>query len=171
MPAYLIVDGRFRQKHPLGPLLPMATPRRYILNGHLKGAQTLEELAAKCGIDAAGLVAEVKKLNGFCFSGVDADFGQGGNEIDRFYGDPSVKPNACLGPLDTPPYYAVELWPGDLCTKGGLMTDSWARVLRGDGSPVEGLYATGNCSASVMGDSYAGAGATIGPSMVFGSSS
>lgn len=168
IPAYLIVDERFRRKYPLSPMLPGAKPDKYIRNGYLKVGQTLEELATKCGIDAEGLIAEVKKFNEFCVDGVDLDYRRGGNEIDRYYGDPAVRPNACLGPLDSPPFYAVELWPGDLGTKGGMVTDANGRVLREDGSPVEGLYATGNCSASVMGGSYAGAGATIGPSMVFG---
>ncbi len=110
----------------------------------------------------------MKKFNGYAVAGKDLDFKKGDTTIDRFYSDPSVRPNPCLGPLDKPPYYAIELWPGDLGTKGGLVTDDHARVLRQDGSPIEGLYATGNCSAAVMGNSYAGAGATIGPSMVFG---
>src|SRR3546814_16922005 len=65
-------------------------------------------------------------------------------------------------------------WSSDVCssdllgTKGGLVTDEHARVLREDGSVIEGLYATGNATASVMGNEYAGPGATIGPSMVFG---
>ena len=41
-------------------------------------------------------------------------------------------------------------------------------MLRGDGSRIPGLYAAGNASAAVMGHSYAGAGATIGPAMTFG---
>jgi 3-oxosteroid 1-dehydrogenase len=123
-------------------------------------ADTLEGLAEKCGIDPQGLVAEVARFNQYAITGKDLDFKKGDTSIDRFYADPSVRPNPCLGPLDKPPYYAIELWPGDLGTKGGLVTDDHARVLRQD--------ATGNCSAAVMGNSYAGAGATIGPSMVFG---
>jgi 3-oxosteroid 1-dehydrogenase len=60
------------------------------------------------------------------------------------------------------------MWPGDLGTKGGLVTDEWARVLRTDGTSIEGLYAVGNSMSSVMGNSYPGAGATIGPAMTFG---
>jgi succinate dehydrogenase/fumarate reductase flavoprotein subunit len=48
------------------------------------------------------------------------------------------------------------------------MTDEYARVLRDDGRFIPGLYATGNTSAAVMGRTYAGAGATIGPAMAFG---
>jgi 3-oxosteroid 1-dehydrogenase len=168
IPAYFIMDKRFRSRYPAGPMMPMYTPKRFISNGYLKVADTLEGLAEKCGIDPVGLVAEVKKMNQYAITGKDPDFQKGDTAIDRFYSDPSVRPNPCLGRLDRPPYYAIELWPGDLGTKGGLVTDDHARVLRQDGSPIEGLYATGNCSAAVMGNSYAGAGATIGPSMVFG---
>jgi len=110
----------------------------------------------------------VKRHNRFAGTGRDTDFKKGDSPIDRYYSDPNVKPNPCLGALDSPPSYAIEVWPGDLGTKGGLVTDARARVLREDGSPIGGLYAVGNCSASVMGDTYAGAGATIDPSMVFG---
>jgi 3-oxosteroid 1-dehydrogenase len=168
IPAYLIMDKRYRSRYPTSPMLPMLTPRKYIQNGYLKVADSIEELAGRCGIDPRGLSAELEQFNHFAASGRDPFFRRGDSVIDRFYGDPSVKPNPCLGPLDKHPYYAVELWPGDLGTKGGLNTDAHARVLRQDGSPIEGLYAVGNCSASVMANSYAGAGATIGPSMVFG---
>jgi 3-oxosteroid 1-dehydrogenase len=87
---------------------------------------------------------------------------------DRYYGDPRNHPNPCLGQLRKPPFYAARIVPGDLGTKGGLRTDERARVLRDDGTPIPGLYAAGNASASVMGHSYAGAGATIGPAMTFG---
>ncbi len=168
IPAYFIMDGRFRRKYPAGPIMPGTSGRRFVASGYLKVADTIEELAGKCGIDPRGLATEVEKLNRYAASGTDLDFHKGDTAIDRFYADPSVRPNPCLGPLDTPPYCAFELWPGDLGTKGGLVTDDQARVLGQDGSPIEGLYATGNSSASVMGNSYAGAGATIGPSMVFG---
>ena len=70
--------------------------------------------------------------------------------------------------MNKPPYYALELVPGNLGTKGGLRTEAHARVVREDGSPIEGLYAIGNCAASVMGDTYPGAGSTIAPAMTFG---
>ena len=168
IPAFFVMDGHFRKKYPAGPIMPMASVGRFVASGFLKVADTIEGLAGKCGIDPKGLADEVETLNRYAATGQDLDFRKGDTAIDRFYADPSVRPNPCLAPLDTPPYCAFELWPGDLGTKGGLVTDQEARVLRGDGSPIEGLYATGNCSASVMGNSYAGAGATIGPSMVFG---
>ena len=56
----------------------------------------------------------------------------------------------------------------DLGTKGGVVTDEHARALREDGSVIDGLYAAGNVSASVMGRTYPGPGSTIGPAVVFG---
>ena len=108
------------------------------------------------------------QTSGFAASGVDEDFHRGESAYDRFAGDPTVKPNPNLGPIEKPPFYAVRLYPGDVGTCGGLMTDEFARVLRPDGSVIEGLYATGNSTASVMGRSYPGAGASIGASMTFG---
>jgi 3-oxosteroid 1-dehydrogenase len=87
---------------------------------------------------------------------------------DRYWGDPRRHPNPCLAPLDKPPFYAVELHPGDLGTKGGLVTDTRARVLDVHGAPISGLFATGNCAASAMGIGYPGAGATLAPAMTFG---
>ncbi len=79
-----------------------------------------------------------------------------------------MRPNPNLGVLQQAPYYLVKLWPGDLGTKGGLVTDEWGHALRPDGSVIEGLFATGNSMASVMGNGYPGAGATIGPALTFG---
>jgi predicted oxidoreductase len=86
---------------------------------------------------------------------------------DNYYGDLTL-PNPNLCPLGDPPYYAFRVVLGDLGTSGGLRTDEYARVLRPDDTVVRGLYAVGNTAAPVMGRSYAGAGATIGPAMTFG---
>ena len=80
----------------------------------------------------------------------------------------STKPNPCLAPLRKGPYYAMRLDAGDIGTKGGLLTNQFAQVVRENGQPIAGLYAIGNCSASVMGTSYPGAGGTLGPAMTFG---
>ena len=100
-------------------------------------------------------------------TGHDDDFNRGDSAYDNYYGDPTL-PNPNLHPLGKPPYYAFQIILGDLGTSGGLRTDEYARVLRADDSVVKGLYAVGNASAAVMGRSYAGAGATIGPAMTFG---
>ena len=65
------------------------------------------------------------------------------------------------------PFYAVKMWPGDLGTKGGLVTDEHARVLRPCGETIPGLYAAGNTTASVLGHHHPGPGATIGAAVTF----
>ncbi|MDX5400495.1 MAG: FAD-binding protein, partial [Actinomycetes bacterium] len=136
--------------------------------GMLHTAKTLPELARAIGVDQGNLRATVERFHGFARAGVDGDFGRGNSAYDRYYGDPLVRPNPNLGPLEKGPFTAYELVPGDLGTKGGLLTDADARVLREDGSVIEGLYAAGNNSASVMGRTYPGPGSTIGPALVFG---
>ncbi|NBV89295.1 MAG: FAD-binding protein, partial [Betaproteobacteria bacterium] len=87
---------------------------------------------------------------------------------DRYYGDVNVKPNPCLAPIQKGPFYAMRLDGGDIGTKGGLLTNAHAQVINQSGQPIRGLYAIGNCSSSVMGTSYPGAGSTLGPAMTFG---
>ena len=101
-------------------------------------------------------------------TGVDEDFGRGGNAFDLFFGDPEVDPNPALAPLKTGPFYALPMILGDLGTKGGLRADPHARVLDESGTPIPGLYAAGNIMASWTGSCYPGPGAPIGSSMVFG---
>ena len=129
---------------------------------------TIEALARKLRMEPATLRATVDRFNAFARAGVDDDFGRGRSAYDRYYGDPSVIPNANLGPLEKGPFTAYRVVIGDLGTKGGVVTDEFARALREDGSVIEGLYAAGNNSASVMGRTYPGPGSTIGPATVFG---
>jgi len=174
VPCYMIFDAGYRKKYPIGPLLPAAQQPDFAMPGHLKTsgyikkAKTLDELAGQTGIDAAGLKASVEKINRYARDGKDPDFGRGEGAYQRYYGDETVEPNPCLGPIEKPPFYSIEVYPGDLGTKGGLRTDAGARVLKESGEPIAGLYAIGNCSASVMGGTYPGAGGTIGPAMTFG---
>ncbi|MGV9541856.1 3-oxosteroid 1-dehydrogenase [Nocardia beijingensis] len=169
IPAHFIMDQRFRDRYLfLGNFPKRPLPQKYLDAGIIRQAGTLAELAAKIGVPPAALAATVERFNGFARAGRDEDFRRGDSAYDRYYGDPTVRPNPCLAPLEQGPFYAVEMVPGDLGTKGGLVTDEHARVLDSDDQPIPGLYAAGNNSASVMGNDYAGAGATIGPAMVFG---
>ena len=122
----------------------------------------------KTGLPADALTATVERFNGFARSGVDEDFHRGESAYDRYYGDPTNKPNPNLGEISHAPFYAAKMVPGDLGTKGGVRTDVHGRALRDDGSVIEGLYAAGNVSAPVMGHTYPGPGGTIGPAMTFG---
>ncbi len=168
IPAFLITDAHHRRYYPLGVGLPGVTPKEYFESGMLVKADSLSDLAQKWGIDPKGLEETVQRFNQFAIHGKDEDFHRGDSAYDRIYSDPRVKPNPNLAPLTQPPFYAVKVWPGDLGTKGGLLTDECARVLDQKGTPIPGLYAAGNTSASVMGHTYPGPGSTIGPAMVFG---
>jgi len=169
VPSWMIIDQRYRNRYlfaGLGPRQPF--PGRWYKHGVIKKADTIAGLAAEIGVPADELEATVERFNGFARSGVDKDFHRGESAYDKYYSDPTVKPNPSLHTIDKAPFYAVKIVPGDLGTKGGLVTDERARVLRDDGSVVPGLYAAGNVSAAVMGHTYAGPGATIGPAIVFG---
>ena len=169
IPAWLIVDQRYRNSYVFAGLPPRKPlPRRWYAAGAVFRAATVAELADEVGIAADGLAETISRFNGFARAGKDEDFGRGDSAYDRYYGDPRCRPNPNLAPLAQPPYYAIKIVPGDLGTKGGLRTDERARVLRQDGTVIDGLYSAGNASAAVMGRSYAGAGATIGPAMTFG---
>jgi 3-oxosteroid 1-dehydrogenase len=169
IPAYLVFDQRYRNNYVFAGMPPRKPlPRRWYRAGAVFRAATLAELAAQIGVDAGGLAKTVARFNEFAQAGRDEEFGRGASAYDRYYSDPRCRPNPNLAPLDRPPFYAATIVPGDLGTKGGLRTDERARVLRPDGTVIPGLYAAGNASASVMGHSYAGAGATIGPAMTFG---
>jgi len=169
LPAWLVTDQTYRDRYLFAGRGPRAAlPRRWFAAGVAHRADTLEDLAGRIGAPAEALRSTVERFNGFAALGRDDDFQRGASAYDRYYGDPRQHPNPCLGALRKPPFYAFSLVPGDLGTKGGLRTDERARVLRADGTPIPGLYAAGNASASVMGRGYAGAGATLGPAMTFG---
>ena len=169
VPAWMVMDQRYRNRYLFAGLTArMPFPGRWFKHGTIKKADTLEQLAAEIGIPAEALAATVERFNGFAATGVDEDFHRGESAYDQYYADPTVKPNPSLHRIDQGPFYAAKIVPGDLGTKGGLLTDERARVLRADGSVIPGLYAAGNVSSAVMGHTYAGPGATIGPAMVFG---
>jgi 3-oxosteroid 1-dehydrogenase len=168
VPSWVIMDSRQRSNYPWGTAGPGQVPKEWLDSGYMIKAGSIEELVAKTGIDKAGLAKTLERFNGFCASGIDSDFGRGSRAFDRCHGDPTVKPNPNLGAIEKPPFYAVRMYPGDVGTAGGVVTDEHARVLREDGSVIAGLYATGNCTASVVGRCYPGAGASIGASFTFG---
>lgn len=166
VPSWLVMDARARRRY-LFSIAPTGT-KEMRRNGTIVVADTLVDLARLLHMDPARLRATVERFNGFAATGVDEDFHRGDSAYDRYYGDPSVKPNPNLGPIERGPFTAVRIVPGDLGTKGGLLTDEHARVLNEDGEPIAGLYAAGNTTASVMGRTYPGPGSTIGPAVVFG---
>lgn len=173
VPCWLVFDATCRAKYPLGPFLPGAQQPDWTLparirRDYLKKARTLDALAALVGIDPEGLRATIARFNEFARTGKDLDFQRGETAIETYYGDANVKPNACLAPIEKAPFYAMETFAGDFGTKGGLLADEKARVLRESGEVIAGLYAIGNCSAAAMGRTYPGPGSTLGPAATFG---
>lgn len=169
-PSWMVFDGTYRKKFPMGPVYP-GWPD-WLLSGAvktiLKKAPTIEALAREMGVNPTALSATVARFNQHAAKGEDPDFHRGEAAYDRMYGDPAQTPNPCLRPLDKGPFYALPIYPGDIGTNGGLKTNARAQVVGKDGKPIGGLYAIGNNAASAMGESYPGAGVTIGPAMTFG---
>ena len=168
VPSWAVFDAAFAGKYPIGGVKLKKVHQLWKDTGYLKQADTVEGLAAQIGCDPATLTATIARWNGFVDHGVDEDFGRGARAYDQWLGDPFHQPNRALGRIDTAPFYAVDVVPGDVSTYGGAVTDSAGRVQRDDGSVIAGLYACGVSTASVMGGVYVGAGASIGPSMTFG---
>ena len=172
-PCWMIFDATARWRYPIGVVMPpvimpdLLVPREWWDNVLYK-ANSIQELARKIEIDPAALQRSVERMNGFAERGVDEEFHRGENAYDMVFGDPRNAPNPCLGKIEKAPFYAIPIDLGDIGTKGGLRTNENANVLRADGTPIEGLYATGNVSGAITYDSYPGAGGTIGPAMTFG---
>ncbi len=173
VPCYLIFDAQFREKYTAGHIKPAKItpdsrlPQDYFDKGLLSRADTLFELGATLGMDGHALAQTVADFNHHARLGKDPLFGRGDSLHDRYYADPKVQPNPSLAPLEKAPFYALRCEPGDLDTKGGLLCNEHAQVLDRSGDVIAGLYAAGNASAAVMGDTYPGAGSTIGSAMTF----
>ena len=169
VPCWFIFDQRYLDNYVFASHFPrQPLPRAMLDSGYFRRAATVAALAGELGMDPAVLQQTVSRFNGHARAGRDPDFGRGDSAYNRYFGDPTVEPNPNLAPIDKAPFYAVQVFPGDLGTKGGLVTDEFARVRREDGSLIEGLYCVGNNAASVMGAVYPGPGCTIGPAMTFG---
>lgn len=166
--AYIVCDHAFIARYGLGLVKPAPFPHRaHLRNGYLKRATTIAALAQRLGVDPEGLAAEVERHNRFAASGTDLDFHKGETAFNRYNGDDRGQPNACLLPIDQPPFYAIEIVPCTLGTAVGIRTDAEARVTDERGHPIPGLYACGNDMASVMRGAYPAPGITIGPGLVF----
>ena len=143
-------------------------PQRWYDEGYLRQADSVEALARQIDIDPNALTSTNERFNGFVANNRDEDFHRGERAYDRWLGDSLHLPSPTLGAIDSPPFFAVPVVPGDVGTYGGVVTDEHARVLREDGSVIPRLYATGVSTASVMGRVYPGAGSSVGPAFVWG---
>lgn len=167
--AWLICDHKALRTYGLGCVPPFPMPiGRYLKNGYLKRGTTPEALAAAIGVPPDALKATIANFNQHAAHGKDPEFEKGSKAYNRYQGDALHTPNPCVAPLETGPYYAIKLVPGDIGTFAGLVTDAESRVLTQDRTPVPGLYAVGNDISSIMGGNYPGAGITLGPALTFG---
>ncbi len=168
IPCYLIADAPALRRYGLG-MVRMRTRdlRPFISDGYLTEATSIAELAGRLGMRAEVLEQTVARMNEHAAGGTDPDFGRGSTAYHRVNGDRSHGPNPTLGPIATPPFYALRLYPAEIGQAAGLVTDEWARVLRADGTPIPRLYACGNDANSVMGGTYPAPGITLGPAIVF----
>lgn len=167
--CWMICDARFIRRYGLGRVRPFPFPKgHWISNGYLKTGRTLRDLANACSIDPAGLDATITAYNPPARRGDDPAFQRGSTPYNKIQGEAAHTPNPCVAPIETAPYYAVEIVPGSLGTFAGLCTDENARALDANNRPIDGLYAVGNDMASMMGGNYPAGGITLGPAMTFG---
>lgn len=167
--AWLICDHRALRRYGLGPVRPAPAPyRHHLRSGYLKKAATPAELARRINLPPETLNRTIQAFNADAAEGIDRQYGKGSTAYQTYLGDPEHCPNPCLNPLETGPFYAVRIFPGDIGTSMGLATDADARVLREDRSVIDGLYACGNDMNSIMAGTYPGAGITLGPALTFG---
>ena len=167
--GFLIGDHPFQRKYGMGLARPAPYPLgSFIDSGYLIEADSISELARKLRIDVAALEHTVAEFNRNAVIGKDPEFQRGEDYYSRFMGDASHAPNPSLAPIITPPFYALELRPGDLSTVCGLNGNANAQVVNANGEPIEGLYAAGLDMNSMMRGHYPGGGSSLGPAMTFG---
>ncbi len=171
-PGWLVFDARYRGKYALGPLFPgppkMDEWLRPSMKAILRKSDTVAGLASQMGVPADAFAATVARFNTMATAGKDEDFHRGESLVDRYYSDQAVKPNPSLAALEKAPYYALPIFPCEIGTNGGILTDEHGQALTEQGAPLPGLYAAGNCSASPMGKAYPAAGATLVSGMTYG---
>ena len=167
---WIVFDQQYRNSYvfaaELFPRMPI--PQAWYDAGIATKADSFAELASKMQVPVDEFSATVTRFNENAFAGEDPDFERGRSAYDRYYGDPTITPNPNLRPLVKGPFYAVKMVLSDLGTCGGLRADDRARVLREDGTAIDGLYAIGNTAANAFGHTYPGAGATIAQGLVYG---
>jgi 3-oxosteroid 1-dehydrogenase len=170
VPCWQICDDGYIGRYVSGanPFQKRSIPEEVIEQGAVLRADTIADLARQIDVPADALEHTFKRFNEFAAKGKDPDFGRGQSAYNDCLGDPGFKPNAALGPLDRAPFYATRVFPADVGTCGGLVANEHAQVLDENDQVINGLYATGNITATVMGRNYLGAGGSIAYTMVFG---
>lgn len=167
--AYYIGDRTHLRTYGMGMALPRPYPIWNVLRkGYLISAPTIPALAKLIGIPSQNLEQTVQDYNSFAETGKDLEFHRGENDYDTFYGDPTIRPNPNLRRCEKGPFYALPLYPGNVSTLFGLVTNVNAQVQDRNGQTIPGLYAVGCDQNSVFKGAYPGGGSSIGPGMTFG---
>lgn len=171
VPSFLITDAEGMHRYGLGMVHPFQSERKLLKQvneGYLYRADSVSGLADQIGVPAEELVHTIERSNAPARKGEDPGFHRGSNDYERFNGDASSEtghPN--VAPVEGAPYYAVQLFPGDIGAATGYVTDDSAAVLDANGAAIPGIYTVGNDMQSVMGGTYPAPGITIGPGLVF----
>jgi predicted oxidoreductase len=169
VPAHIVADSRFVKKYGFGMVYPGAgNLKKLVQAGYVIEAPSLRELAARINVSPDGLQDTVATVNRYAATGSDPEFYKGDLQIDREIGDPTHAPNPCLGPIESPPFYAIKIYPGDGSTTVGLQIDEHCRVLNAAGAPLGGLYAVGLDANSIWRGKSPAHGCNVGPAMTLG---
>jgi 3-oxosteroid 1-dehydrogenase len=170
VPCWMVFDEGYVNRYVSGanPLKKRRIPEELIERGAVMRGDSVGDLARRIDVPADELEHTIARFNEFAAKGLDPDFGRGQSAYNDCLGDPGYRPNAAVGPLNRAPYYATRVLPADVGTCGGVITNEHAQVLDEQDRVIDGLYATGNTTATVMGRTYPGAGASIASTMVFG---
>ena len=164
LPCWLVFDAGYLARYGFRDVRPADPAPAWMTR-----ADSLGGLAAAIGAPAEALTETVARWNSNVESGDDPDFHRGRSAYDLWSGDAAARGtvDSTLGPIDRPPYYAIEVRSGALGTSGGARTDLHGRVLDTRSKVIPGLFAAGNVAAAATGMVYGGAGGTLGPIITF----
>jgi 3-oxosteroid 1-dehydrogenase len=159
LPAWLVSDQALLENSPIVRHFAARNP------GWIRQGQTIAALAQATALPADELARTIKRFNASCASGVDEQFHRENAVATPAKAGPE---RSRLSPIQKVPFLAIPFNRTIVSTKGGPRTDAGGRVLRPDGSLVEGLYCAGAAMANPFGTWAAGAGTTLGPNMTWG---
>lgn len=163
-PAWLVIDAGCVDAYGVFGRRPGDPP------SWLRQVESVAELAATVGAEAAVVAETVDRWNRAVADGEDREFHRGRSIYDGWCGDQRHygTPAATLGPIGGGPFYVTRVYGSALGTSGGPRTTVDGQVMAADGRTIGGLYAAGNAMAAPTGMVYGGAGGTLGPALVFG---
>ena len=162
IPVYYVFDDKRRKAGPIirsgmganGPIGMYKWSQdnsAEVARGWITSDPTIEGLASKIGLAPDALKAQIERFNGFPAAGKDEDLGRAPRT---------------MAALDTPPYYAVPLWPGLNNTFGGPRRNEKAQVIDVFGKAIRRLYSAGELGSIFV--QYPQGGANIGECIAFG---